>query len=300
MSIVYRRFTELPALIWAFTESNFSTFVLPNTVFGLLAVLAAPLLTDCLETPSTMSLALHGIPRILVANWANVFIFDLANQRSPESVREDSLNKPWRLLPQGRITSAQTGRLMLAAIPAVVGVSACLGVGIESLLALALTWIYCDLKRGDKLTRDPLIGCGYSLAFVGSLRIGIMDPDVGLSATGYRWLGMMFGVIVTTMQVQDLKDQAGDQTRGRKTWPLVVGDRVSRWWIAGCLLFWSVACSLFWRLPAWMAAGPVTMGLWVGGCVLAKKGDAHAWRLWCVWQVTLYTLPLAAQNLNAR
>jgi 4-hydroxybenzoate polyprenyltransferase len=235
---------------------------------------------------------------MLVANWANVFIFDLFNQRPPESVREDSFNKPWRPLPQGQLTSAQAGRLLYAAIPAVLGLSACLGIGIESTIALVLSWAYCDLKGGDKLTRDPLISLGYSVAFVGSLRLGLSDPNVSLSASGYRWLGMMMGVIVTTMQVQDLKDQIGDQARGRQTWPLVVGHRVSRWWIAAWLLFWSVACSLFWRLPAWAAAVPLAVGLCVAGSVLAQTNDARAWRLWCVWQVALYSCPVVAQLLG--
>ena len=74
---------------------------------------------------------------------------------------------------------------------------------------------------------------GYTVALVTSLRIGAATYgiDASLSATGYNWLGILGGVVVTTMQVQDLKDQAGDRARGRKTWPLVVGDSVSRRWL---------------------------------------------------------------------
>jgi hypothetical protein len=291
-------FADLATLIWAFTESNFTTFVLPNTLFGLFAVLAAPTLTESTEAPSMRLLVIRGIPRMLVANWANVFIFDLFNQRSAESVREDSFNKPWRPLPQGQLRSPQAERLLRAAIPVVLGLSACLGVGIESTIALVLSWTYCDLKGGDRLTRDFHISLGYSVAFVASLRLGLADDNVRLSATGYRWLGMMMGVIVTTMQVQDLKDHVGDQARGRQTWPLVVGHRVSRWWVAAWLLFWSVACSLFWRLPGWAAAVSVGVGRCVAGCVLAEKDDARAWRLWCGWQVCLYSCPVVAQFLG--
>ncbi|KAL5047509.1 UbiA prenyltransferase family-domain-containing protein [Aspergillus fruticulosus] len=289
--------SELPALVWAFTESNFSTFVLPNTAFGLLAVLAAPTLTDSLDTPSAWSLLTRSAPRMLLFNWANVFVFDLANQRAPASVVEDSLNKPWRPLPRGRISSEQTRRLMLGAIPAAVGISAGLGVGHESALCLLLTWMYCDLGGGDELTRDFLIGLGYTLALVTSLRIGI-PGNAELSTTGYRWLGVLGGVVVTTMQVQDLKDQAGDRTRGRKTWPLVVGDTASRWWLAACLLFWSLACSLFWGLPLWgfRTCIPLAMGICVACCVLRRRADGLAWRLWCIWQVVLYSLPIMAQR----
>ncbi|KAL4799123.1 UbiA prenyltransferase family [Aspergillus venezuelensis] len=289
---------RLPALIWAFTESNFSTFILPNTAFGLLAVLAAPSLTQCIrfETPVTWSLLFRAALRILLFNWVNVFVFDLANQRAPESVLEDSLNKPWRPVAQGRISLTQTRWLMLGAIPVAVGISHLLGTGSESALCLLLTWMYSDLGGGNELTRDLLIGVGYTVALVTSLQIGAATygVDSSLSATGYSWLGILGAVVVTTMQVQDLKDQAGDRARGRKTWPLVVGDSVSRKWLAACLLFWSVQCSLFWGLPLLVTGGLVAGGLGVACCILCRTADARAWRLWCVWQVTLYSLPLPA------
>ncbi|OOQ83516.1 putative digeranylgeranylglyceryl phosphate synthase protein [Penicillium brasilianum] len=276
-------------LIWHFTESNVPTFVLPNSAFGLLAALAAPLLTNCSERPSSQIL-LGRTPRVVFFNWANVFVFDLANQRLPESRLEDRLNKPWRPLPTGRISPETTRRWMLVTIPFVLCVSAILGVATESAFIIILTWLYNDLHGGDEIIRDGIIACGYALYLTGSMRIAC-GLDCHISEHGYRWIAMMSGIIVTTMQVQDLKDQIGDRTRGRKTLPLVLGDTVSRWTIAGFTLFWSILCSYFWRMSLWGYALPMLTGIGVAFDVVSGSHDARAWRCWCAWQVVVYALP---------
>ncbi|CRG84839.1 hypothetical protein PISL3812_02028 [Talaromyces islandicus] len=288
------RLAHLPSLVWEFTESDFSTFVIPNTAFGVLAALAAPALADCVESPGIWPLLVKGAPRILLFNWANLVVFDLANQRLPESVKEDLLNKPWRPLPQGHISPTQARQLLLGAVPAALAVSAALGVGSESAIIMLLIWMYNDLKGGDELTRDPIIAAGYVVFLVSSLQIAIKTTTattVNISTTGYHWLGIVGGIIVTTMQIQDLKDQVGDRARERKTWPLVIGDRSSRRWIAACVVFWTFTCIFFWSAPPWMAAIPILLGIWTAVGVLRKTGDAQVWRRWCLWQVSLYALP---------
>ncbi|KAJ5720412.1 uncharacterized protein N7483_008346 [Penicillium malachiteum] len=281
-------------LIWKFTESNFPTFVIPNSAFGILSALAGKRLTDCGENVQTDILA-RRIPLIILFNWANVFIFDLANQRLPEAILEDKLNKPWRPLLTGQITSETTRRVMLFSIPATVAISFVLGVGSESSLIMILTWLYNDLRGGDEIVRDLIISAGYALYFTASLRIGI-DLDCLVSTQGYQWILIVGGIILTTMQIQDLKDQFGDKTRGRRTWPLVLGDRVSRWIISSFVLFWSIACPFFWNLPAWGYLWSGLPGVWVTFQVLRKRNDSAAWRYWCVWQIVVYTLPWLATD----
>lgn len=280
---------QLPLLLWQFTESNFPTFVLPNSGFGLLAALAAPILTSRLEPLGFVELLLRGL-QVVLFNWANVFVFDLANQRLPESMVEDRLNKPWRPLLTKQIGPETTRRLMLGAIPAVLFISALLGVETESSFILILTWLYNDLHGGDEIIRDLIIALGYALYLSSSLKIAI-GPHHHITEHGYRWIAMMSGIILTTMQVQDLKDQAGDATRGRQTWPLVLGDLASRWIITVFVLFWSVACSFYWKLPPWGYAVPMCVGAWVGFHVVEKQNDSMAWKYWCVWQVVVYALP---------
>ncbi|KAJ5090123.1 hypothetical protein N7532_008807 [Penicillium argentinense] len=287
------RWMRVPRLIWQFTESNVPTFVLPNSSFGILAALAAPRLTDRPDALSVAELLLQALPRVMLFNWANVFVFDLANQRLPEARREDETNKPWRPLPSKLISAEEMRRWMLVAIPAAVAISAVLGVGHQSALILLTTWAYNDLRGGDEIIRDVIIALGYWLYLSSSLLIAV-GPGHHLSEHGYRWLGMMSGIILTTMQVQDLKDQPGDRTRGRRTVPLVLGETFSRWWIAGCVLVWSIACPLVWRCRLAGYVLPMGGGLWVGFHVLQGTNDAAAWRWWCLWQGLVYLTPWMA------
>jgi len=47
----------------------------------------------------------------------SLLIFDLAKQQSLESVEEDRVNKPWRPIPSGQITSEQTREAILYTAP---------------------------------------------------------------------------------------------------------------------------------------------------------------------------------------
>jgi 4-hydroxybenzoate polyprenyltransferase len=97
------------------------------------------------------------------------------------------------------------------------------------------------------------------------------------------------------MQVQDLKDQAGDRHRRRKTIPLVLGDGASRWIIASCMPIWSLVCSYYWELRPWSYALPVMMGFVVAFRAIQKREpreDARTWRYWCLWTAFLYFLPV--------
>ncbi|KAL4864235.1 hypothetical protein BDV12DRAFT_189051 [Aspergillus spectabilis] len=263
------RLVDLPSLIWAFTESDFPTFVLPNTGFGLLAAPVAPTLTDCIEVPNAISFFFQAAPCILF-NWNNLLVFDLVNRRLPESVAEDMVNNPWRPLPRGQINIVQARQLLLGAVPAVWAVSSILGAGAESALILLLTWMYNDLHGGDELTRDLIIAIGYDLFLVSSLRTALTATgtcmSVGISTTGYQWRGMIAGVIAITMQIKDLKDQF--------------------------VVFWSIACILFWQVSLGVSAGTVMLGTWIGICFFLKREDVGAWRWRYFWLLALQTLPV--------
>lgn len=106
--------------------------------------------------------------------------------------------------------------------------------------------MYNDLKGGDELIRDGIIAVAYGLYNIASLKIACKGIEP--SEQGYRWAIVISGVILTTMQIQDLKDVAGDRTRGRQTIPLAFGEWWSRWSIAGFVAGWSVVC--VWLLGA--------------------------------------------------
>ncbi|KAI0896943.1 UbiA prenyltransferase family-domain-containing protein [Annulohypoxylon nitens] len=281
--------------IWGFLESDFVTFAVPNTAFGMFGAYASSVLTSGGSVvPSTVEV-LRRLPFVLAFNIGNLLIFDLANQRSPSSVAEDRLNKPWRPIPQGKITSNQTRRLILILLPAVLMMNYILGAWQQGVFILILTWSYNDLQGGDEaFIREIIIAIAYGLFNSGSLIVAV-GAKTSLSALGIAWTAIVSSVILTTMQVQDLKDQAGDKLRGRRTIALFLGEKFSRVSIAFFVCFWSCVSAYFWTL------GPIALCcIAVVATIVAvrvifvnsQKGDARTWRLWCLWHASLYTLPV--------
>ncbi|KAI5862503.1 UbiA prenyltransferase family [Durotheca rogersii] len=284
---------RIPSLIWAFTESDFATFVVPNTAFGILGAVAATSLSAGVR-PSGLEI-LQRLPIVLVFNWANLLSFDLANQRAPESVAEDRINKPWRPIPAGRITSDQTRHLMLISVPLTLCLNYYLGVWEQGLVIHIITWLYNDLRGMDEaFVREILISVGYAMYNSGSLQIALGN-QANINRNGMIWTCVISSVILTTMQIQDLKDQAGDRLRGRKTVALFLGDEISRGSIGFFVWFWTCVCAVFWDLSAMSCAVPGIPAAVVTWRVLTRKSwedDRQSWQLWCLWLLGLYSLPL--------
>jgi 4-hydroxybenzoate polyprenyltransferase len=281
--------------LWLFTESDFATFVIPDTAFGIFAVLSGPLLTAN-DAPDLLEI-FGRLPKVLLWNWLNLLVFDLANQRHLESVTEDSINKPWRPLPSGRISVAQTRRLLLVTLPLVLAMSYLLGAWEETALLFALTWMYNDLGGGDEdfVTRNTIIAFAFSQYNKGALRIASRSAQFSVALGTWQWLAITSGVIGTTMHVQDMKDQEGDRAKNRRTAPLVVGDGPARWTIAIPVAFWSAACPLFWGLGPLGYALPAGIGAIIVIRILLLrnfKADRNTWRLWTFWTAIIWMLPV--------
>ena len=197
-------------MIWEFTESNFNTFVLPNSAFGLFGAVAESLLA---EEPGSASFITGGsrpdlieilwrAPVIVAFNWYSVLIFDLSNQRSPESVQEDLVNKPWRPIPTGKVTPEQTRKALLVAIPAVIAANYALGVWKEGVFILVLTWFYNDLRGCDEVYRDVILAFAFGFYNSGSLQLAFGGySGATMSMQAYIWTAIISGMILTTMQV---------------------------------------------------------------------------------------------------
>jgi 4-hydroxybenzoate polyprenyltransferase len=283
-------------IIWGFVESDLYTFAVPNTAFGILSGFAGPLLVESpisLDVPSTIAIP-RRVPLVLAFNLGNLLVFDLPNQRSPQSVAEDRINKPWRPIPPGEITIDETRRLMIVAIPVVVALNYIVGASEKGMFILIHSWIYNDLGSGDEaFVRETIIAIAYGFFNTGSLLVAV-GRGQSLSALGLIWTFIVSGIILTTMQIQDLKDQAGDKVRGRKTIALYLGENVSRTSIAFFVCFWSWICGYFWA-PGFVALGFTTaIAATIASRVLffcSPREDALTWIIWCFWRASLYTLP---------
>ncbi|MCJ1387186.1 hypothetical protein MMC18_000026 [Xylographa bjoerkii] len=281
--------------LWLFTVSEHSTIVYPWTAFGIFSALSGAALTTN-QSPNIWEI-MFRLPQTLLWMWMNILAFTVANQRLPNSVLEDSVNKAWRPLPSGRITQAQARRLLLAILPVTFFLNMSLG-GLEvTLTALVLTWMYNDLGGADEnyIVRNLINACGLVSWSAGTTLVACGKDKYALNAMGYKWLAIEATIIFTTLHVQDLRDQEGDMARDRKTAPIVWGDTATRWTIAIPVLTWSLLCPMIWNLGL-----PGFLVPLIPGGILALRvmflrtvdADKITWKLWGIWIASLFILPL--------
>ncbi|KAI9878274.1 MAG: hypothetical protein M1830_001374, partial [Pleopsidium flavum] len=234
--------------LWLFTVSEHFTIVCPWTAFGIFSALSgSPLTTN--PTPDLFTI-IARLPRTIFWMWLNILAFTVSNQRLPNSVAEDSVNKAWRPLPSGRLTLTQARRLLMVVIPTLLLSTRFLG-GMEvTMMSLLFTWMYNDLEGADDsyITRNLINSMGLTAWSIGTTLVACGHGGYTLDPAGYHWFALEFGIIFTTLHIQDLRDQAGDRIRGRQTAPLVWGDGIARWSIAIPILVWSFVCPTIWSL----------------------------------------------------
>jgi 4-hydroxybenzoate polyprenyltransferase len=279
-------------IIWDFIQDDVFGFVIPSSIFGILSALS---FSANLSSPDPSSSILHVLqraPLVLLFNLANIVIWDLSNQRAPESVDEDRVNKPWRPIPSGRITPCQTRKVLLVSLPLVLVLNYALGVHADGLLLLTLGFYYNDLKGSDEVCRDAIIALCYTLANKISFQIAI-GPESAINHRGYVWIATIGLVALSTMHTQDLKDQIGDKLRGRITVPLFLGDEPARAIVALLLPFWSCICGFYWGVGHYWISFPFSLFLarrvWTRR---TPKDDSKSWKFWCLWHMTLFFMPL--------
>ncbi|OAG08520.1 uncharacterized protein CC84DRAFT_1141313 [Paraphaeosphaeria sporulosa] len=280
--------------LYLFTAADFPTFAVPTTLFALFASLSGPHLTT--NPQPALLPTLTRVPLALAVTWANLLLFNISNQRSPTAVEEDRVNKPARPLPAGRLSCNSARRLLLYLAPAVMLLSWAMGVWEECLLQLAFTWVYNDLGGCDEhwLLRNALIALGYGFYSSAALRV-MAGPEHTVTPQGLRWIGVVTAIMFATQHICDIKDAAGDALRGRQSAPIVLGDTVVRWSVAVPILLSSNFCAWYFAsgLPAYVAT--LGLGLLVAFRILAYrdlKSDKKTWKLWALWTVGLFALPL--------
>jgi 4-hydroxybenzoate polyprenyltransferase len=285
-----------------FTHADILTFALPTTLFAVFSAASGTTLSTI--SPINLFTILSRVPSIFLHVWSNLLVFDIANQRLPDAILEDALNKPSRPLPSGRISPLQAQRLLFIILPVVLALSFYLGPWQETLLLFSLNWMYNDLKGCDEnfVSRNLLISIAYGLYNSAALRIAC-GAGSSITTLGLYWIILVSCVIFTTSHIGDLKDQAGDKTRGRRSAPLVLGDGVARWAIAVAVIVWSIACPFFLGVSYWGYLIPVTVGCLVAIRTLLLRrsdDDTMTWKLWAMWTIVLFSLPLVKEHAVLR
>lgn len=283
------------------TESNQKAYVQPVTLFAMLSIASGGVTSN--SNPSWKDIAL-SFPRVLFYIWLYVLYFDCSNQKDPEAVKEDKINKPWRAIPSGRLTIEGAQRWYVGAIITLLAVSGLwLGGFPEAVAFMVETWAYDYASGADFWWSKNIINMMfYATGQLGGTRVAAESmPNTTMSRAGYEWCGMLALEILTTIQIQDIKDEEGDAARGRRTMPIVIGAKPTRWLTSTTISFWSVACPLYW------ASGNLHAGfilpLLIGGTVAIRTlfccsvpADRVTWNMYTLmWLPALYATPLLSR-----
>ena len=282
--------------LYLFTASDFKTVVIPNTVFGIVGSLSRPLFSN----NASLGL-LNTLSRVHIAGlwiWLNLLPFNINNQSQWNGIKEDFINKPWRPMPSRRLSIVQAKRLMILCY-LIAFLASLFSGGLKQCISLIILGYWYNYFGGadENCAVRNLINAGGYLSFMtGTIDVFSRNYDT-LSETGYRWLFLLGTVIFSTVHMQDLPDREGDGIRGRNTVPLVFGDRNSRWSIAFGSIFWSFIAPAFWHLKPQGYVVPLILGMVIAKRVLgccAIEEDKTTFKLWNLWIVSLYLLPLVA------
>lgn len=280
--------------LWLFTFSDLKTIVVPKTLFGIVTLFSG---RSLMQSPRPNSTRIIGcIPFIVLWNWLNLLPLDMSNQNDAKSIIEDKVNKPWRPIPAGRLTVEETRTLIFGSYVVTMLASLYLGGFPECLALIVEGWIYNVLEGANKslLARNFLNAVGYMTFASGAAKVACAQTGTQLREDSSTWLILLCVVISTTIQFQDLYDQKGDAIRGRRTIPLIAGDRMARLTIAVPIVIWSWVCPAFWGLEYLGFILPIFLGTFIILRLYRYRSvdeDKKSFVIWNAWVMSLYLLP---------
>ena len=294
---LFRQSSSLSYSVWLFTFSDLKTIVLPTSFFGISNTAAATVIgiEGTHQTSTSLSLFFLRSMSAIIWVWINLLPFAINNQRQPEAIAEDKVNKPWRPLPSGRLTPWQAKQLMLLFYVLAVGGSLLLG-GLRQCLAGILLGFWYNVLRGSDhsfITRNFINALGFLGFTSGALEVALAHP-IGWTPKLGLWFALVAAVVFSTVHAQDMYDQAGDMARERKTVPIIIGDAATRRLLAVTLMFWGCTCPLFWETQLLVHVAFFLVSLFIARRYLTKRtteDDKITFWLWNIWMAFLYSLP---------
>lgn len=213
------------------------------------------------------------IPLLMLAafvlSWLQFYSVALFEQSKTRA--EDLLNKPWRPLPAGLSSYAgfRSRSFVFGASYLVLGTL--LGAGWWCLALASICFLHSQAWLSRLWWAKSLLPALGTLAMLSALWrvIAPFTPEV------WRWMAGMLVLAAATIHVQDLRDLDGDRAVGRRTLPMLIGDRRTRIGLAASFLLMPIA-------GRWlMQVGPGSSGaVWLCYAVTSVLCWRLAWRVW--------------------
>jgi 4-hydroxybenzoate polyprenyltransferase len=290
--------------LFLFTGDQILDAVIPGTAFGIMSALSGPVLHLPHQDPSAI---LKRLPMAAFWSWLIMLQGCVQNQRSPDSVEEDAINKPWRPMPSKRITRSQMELLLNAVRLMSFLLSYRLNVLPMYAIYFALLAGYNDLGGADRggVSRNTFCGAAFACLFSSTFTIAL-GPNTPMTRQAWAWtLSMTLGVLITTIQTSDFRDEVGDRFRGRKTLVTELGRLVALWTVVVAVFFWSLYMPLVFLQAGWMTAIlPIVFGgFLIATAVRARTQsaanlDRQMYKMWCLWIFSFCPLPMLASLSN--
>jgi 4-hydroxybenzoate polyprenyltransferase len=156
-----------------------------------------------------------------------IYCFCFANQIT--GLAEDRLNKPDRPIPAGLVSMSGACQRWLLAMAAFPFVSYTLGGA--TIMAWALMWqLVIVAYNFGGLDRHWF---SKNFVFMPTAVVLQLAPSwaiaTHLNALAWRWILVVAATFCGVLQLQDLRDVPGDLAMKRRTLPVVLGERKTRW-----------------------------------------------------------------------
>lgn len=110
---------------------------------------------------------------------------------------------------------------------------------------------------------------------------------------------MSWIVIVSSIHLQDLQDEIGDRAMGRKTFPILLGQTVTRSSVIVFIMIWTIYFPVVWRVSGifrWYLntlGGCISIRVWY---LRRKVDDEKSYRLYNVSKTDILCIPHAHGN----
>ena len=169
------------------------------------------------------------LPFLTSLSYAVLYIYTFCMGNQIDGVEEDRLNKPYRPLVTGLVTLKETYFRFYIYNIVYVLYGLFLGVFWFSLAWIAVSY-YLNLFGGSNhWATKNLVGMTLGTFILFNVQWQIaLAPGSTISTNLQVYFALMSAWAGAALPIQDLRDVAGDLKGGRKTLPIVVGDRKAR------------------------------------------------------------------------
>jgi 4-hydroxybenzoate polyprenyltransferase len=254
------------------------------------SIVALGALSIGLAVNQSLPLRESVINLIKVIIYSFFLIYSLEVHTQIFGIEEDKHNKPERPIPSGMISieGARRRSWIITCVFVIIGIL--LNVFICSSLWIVLVLLYSYTASSKNFILKTLIAClgVCSQYFVVSYISGISWKSIWL------WASEMFFIVTMTMSVQEFRDIIGDAAVGRRTLPIVMGEKNARISVAFACI--SSAFIYHFFLIKYNSAGikfyssilleilSISLILTVACRLVFVRGSYHDRITYCIWE----------------